>query len=118
MDVAYVYDHIQEDPPAGQQKKEGESSEGEASLNKDLQEAYKSFSASPWGSRIGGFFGNVVKQVGITFGLHFPGGLLPSINLVLIAPRRASRSTRRPPRSLPKSVRMRPRASAACASRW
>ncbi|KAF4125568.1 BSD protein [Geosmithia morbida] len=61
MDLAYAYDHIQDDAESKQQK-DGESGKEEASLNKDLQEAYKSFSASPWGSRIGGFLGNVVKQ--------------------------------------------------------
>ncbi|KAI1846039.1 hypothetical protein JX265_000963 [Neoarthrinium moseri] len=31
-------------------------------LNEDLQEAYKAISTSAWGSKLGGFFGNVVKQ--------------------------------------------------------
>jgi len=35
-----------------------------STLEEDLQEAYRAFSATPWGSRIGGFLGNVVKQVG------------------------------------------------------
>jgi hypothetical protein len=52
------YDQTQEDafgqnPP-----------EQKASLEEDLQVAYKAFSASPWGAKIGGFLGNVVKQVG------------------------------------------------------
>lgn len=34
------------------------------SLNSDLQDAYKAFSTSPWGIKIGGFLGNVMKQVG------------------------------------------------------
>jgi len=34
-----------------------------SSLEADLQEAYKAFSASPWGAKIGGFLGTVVKQV-------------------------------------------------------
>ncbi|KAK1755727.1 BSD domain-containing protein 1-B [Echria macrotheca] len=34
-----------------------------SSLNADLQDAYRAFSNSPWGARIGGFFGSVVKQV-------------------------------------------------------
>lgn len=66
MDIAY--DHIQENAYA----KEGESAESkdasksdqpQPSLNTDIQDAYKAFSASPWGARIGGFLGNVVKQV-------------------------------------------------------
>ena len=31
-------------------------------LTTDLQDAYKSFSASPWGAKLGGFFGTVRKQ--------------------------------------------------------
>ncbi|KAF4962790.1 hypothetical protein FSARC_9165, partial [Fusarium sarcochroum] len=64
MDLAY--DHITED---GYAKKTEEPKDGtqpqpqaQSSLNDDLQDAYKAFSNSPWGARIGGFFGNVVKQ--------------------------------------------------------
>ena len=60
MDAAY--DHIQEevlrpDEAGGQQ-----TQQPEASLNSELQEAYKTFSASPWGARLGGFLGSVRKQ--------------------------------------------------------
>ncbi|MCJ1436030.1 hypothetical protein MMC27_005408 [Xylographa pallens] len=60
MDAAY--DHIQEevlrpDEASGQQVQEPEGS-----LNAEIQEAYKSFSASPWGARLGGFLGSVRKQ--------------------------------------------------------
>ena len=60
MDAAY--DHIQEealcpDDVTGQTEKPQEGS-----LNAEFQEAYKSFSASPWGAKLGGFFGNVKKQ--------------------------------------------------------
>lgn len=63
MDIAY--DHIQEstfpeehsDSPSGENKPAPQSS-----LNDDLQDAYRAFSSSPWGARIGGFFGSVVKQ--------------------------------------------------------
>lgn len=71
MDVAY--DHIQENslPKTAEEeprrKSTGEGAEGaelqEPTLNEDLQEAYKAISSSAWGSRIGGFFGTVVKQV-------------------------------------------------------
>lgn len=66
MDVAY--DHIQENsyPRADEEGKGADKSQEkkeQPTLNEDFQEAYKAFSASPWGSRIGGFFGNVVKQV-------------------------------------------------------
>lgn len=63
MDLAY--DHIQEEAI----KNAGEGGEGakqegaQNTLNSDIQEAYKAFSASPWGAKIGGFFGNVIKQV-------------------------------------------------------
>ena len=61
MDAAY--DHIQEEVlrPDEVTVKEGEKPE-EASLNAEFQEAYKSFTASPWGAKIGGFFGTVKKQ--------------------------------------------------------
>lgn len=63
-----VYDHIQENsyPKVNEEeKKEGQAADKkeQPSLNEDFQEAYKAFSASPWGSRIGGFLGTVVKQV-------------------------------------------------------
>ncbi|MCJ1245330.1 hypothetical protein MMC30_002534 [Trapelia coarctata] len=61
MDSAY--DHIQEEvlrqePPAAQP----DDDQPEGNLNTELQEAYKSFSASPWGARLGGFLGSVRKQ--------------------------------------------------------
>lgn len=61
MDIAY--DHIQEEviSPEEASKKEGEKKKA-ASLNSEFQEAYKSFSASPWGTRLGGFFNDVKKQ--------------------------------------------------------
>ena len=72
MDLAY--DHIQEDAyPKDQAEssdkskaKQGETTLNEdfQELNKDFQEAYKAFSSSPWGAKLGGFLGNVVKQVG------------------------------------------------------
>ncbi|KAL9639146.1 MAG: hypothetical protein Q9164_001111 [Protoblastenia rupestris] len=68
MDIAY--DHIQEEiltPEAA--AKQGEKEEGSGSsskpannLNTEFQEAYKSFSASPWGAKLGGFFSDVKKQ--------------------------------------------------------
>ncbi|KAH8903150.1 BSD-domain-containing protein [Coniochaeta sp. PMI_546] len=63
MDLAY--DHIQED--SFPKEDEGPSSQNRAdqqnnTLNADFQEAYRAFSSSPWGAKIGGFFGNVVKQ--------------------------------------------------------
>nr|XP_036587053.1 BSD domain-containing protein [Colletotrichum truncatum]KAF6797783.1 BSD domain-containing protein [Colletotrichum truncatum] len=66
MDLAY--DHIQESVlPKDDDKKKGDSkdpnnNQPQASLNEDLQEAYKALSTSAWGMRIGGFLGNAVKQ--------------------------------------------------------
>ncbi|KAH9240433.1 hypothetical protein K456DRAFT_1719709 [Colletotrichum gloeosporioides 23] len=66
MDLAY--DHIQESAlPKDADKKKGDSTDTkndqpQASLNEDLQEAYKALSTSAWGMRIGGFLGNAVKQ--------------------------------------------------------
>ncbi|KAI4202440.1 MAG: hypothetical protein LQ346_001998 [Caloplaca aetnensis] len=62
MDVAY--DHIQEEvlSPDETIKKEEESKTKQSNLNNELQEAYKSFSASPWGAKLGGFFSDVKKQ--------------------------------------------------------
>lgn len=65
MDLAY--DHIVEEslPKEDDGKKEGgTTAETQNSLNAEIQDAYKAFSASPWGAKIGGFFGTVVKQVG------------------------------------------------------
>lgn len=61
MDVAY--DHIQEEvlSPEDVAKQEGQK-EKTGNLNTEFQEAYKSFSASPWGARLGGFFSDVKKQ--------------------------------------------------------
>lgn len=63
MDIAY--DHIQEEvlSPDEMAKKEAEDSKRkQPTLNNEFQEAYKSFSASPWGAKLGGFFSDVKKQ--------------------------------------------------------
>lgn len=62
MDLAY--DHIQEEafPPEPETEAKKEK-KPETTLNSDFQEAYKAISSSPWGARLGGFFGSVVKQV-------------------------------------------------------
>ncbi|MCJ1385814.1 hypothetical protein MMC17_008938 [Xylographa soralifera] len=60
MDAAY--DHIQEEVLRQDEASGQQAQQPEGSLNTELQEAYKSFSASPWGARLGGFFGNVKKQ--------------------------------------------------------
>lgn len=63
MDLA-AYDILQEEALANEPPQSGE---GESSLNNDLQDAYKAFTASPWGAKIGGFWGNVVKQVSSSY---------------------------------------------------
>lgn len=65
MDVAY--DHIQEegvfpDDEEGKTHKKQEKGE-EASLNTEFKEAYQALSNSPWGTKLGGFWGSVKKQV-------------------------------------------------------
>ena len=66
MDLAY--DHIVEQSMP--KDEEGSSSNGQSSnqrpestLNEDLQEAYRAFSSSSWGSWLGGTVEKVVKQV-------------------------------------------------------
>lgn len=63
MDLAY--DHIQEQSLAPEKSSASDKDkEPEANtLNTDFQEAYKAISSSPWGAKLGGFFGSVVKQV-------------------------------------------------------
>lgn len=62
MDLAY--DHIQEVALAPEEAAEKNEKQAETNtLNSDFQEAYKAISSSPWGARLGGFFGSVVKQV-------------------------------------------------------
>jgi hypothetical protein len=63
MDLAY--DHIQEEsfPKDAGASPADDDHHQQSSLNADFQEAYRAFSSSPWGARIGGFFGHVVKQV-------------------------------------------------------
>jgi len=64
MDLAY--DHIQEEAFPKEEEttpKPSEDQQTHPTLNDDLQEAYKVISTSTWGARIGGFLGNVVKQV-------------------------------------------------------
>jgi hypothetical protein len=61
MDLAY--DHIHEENFGRDTPKPEQQSENQPSLNSDIQDAYKAFSATPWGAKIGGFFGSVVKQV-------------------------------------------------------
>ena len=72
MDLAY--DHIQESALSPDETAENGAKKAESStLNTDFQEAYKAISSSPWGARLGGFFGNVVKQVRLA---HDPANCL------------------------------------------
>lgn len=72
MDLAY--DHIAEesfpkDSNANNSNDNNQNAESssrkqpENSLNEDLQEAYRAFSSSSWGTWLGGTVGNVIKQV-------------------------------------------------------
>lgn len=63
MDLAY--DHIAEQalPKENEQGESSKQPETQGSLNQDIQDAYKAFSNSPWGSWLGGQVGSVVKQV-------------------------------------------------------
>lgn len=65
MDLAY--DHIQENAYPSDRKESNETpkpdGEQSSSLNNDIQDAYKAISTSAWGVKIGGFLGNVMKQV-------------------------------------------------------
>lgn len=62
MDIAY--DHIQEEAFSNKEGPPSDSKpqESNANLNDELQETFRAFSASPWGSRIGGLWDNVRKQ--------------------------------------------------------
>jgi hypothetical protein len=62
MDLAY--DHIQEEALQPEKTPKSEEKQPETTLNADFQEAYKAISSSPWGAKLGGFLGSVVKQVG------------------------------------------------------
>ncbi|OAQ78630.1 BSD domain-containingprotein [Purpureocillium lilacinum] len=65
MDLAYAY--IPETASAPEANDSAETSKPDqeqqsSSLEADIQDAYKAISSSAWGMKIGGFFGNVVKQ--------------------------------------------------------
>lgn len=63
MDIAY--DHIQEEILTSQKDEDSSSSDNQQpsiNLNTELQETFRAFSASPWGTKIGGLWDNVRKQ--------------------------------------------------------
>ncbi|KAI6841734.1 hypothetical protein KC340_g1232 [Hortaea werneckii] len=65
MDVAY--DHVQEESysPANandQSQKQADPSEPPQTLNTEFQQAFQAVSASPWGSKLGGWFNQARKQ--------------------------------------------------------
>jgi len=62
MDVAY--DHIQEEALSPEESSKQQSAEQQqGGLNSEFQEAFKAVSSSAWGAKLGGFFGQVKKQV-------------------------------------------------------
>jgi hypothetical protein len=62
MDIAY--DHIQEEILTSNKEEGGASntSNPNTNLNTEFQETFRAFSASPWGTKIGGLWDNVRKQ--------------------------------------------------------
>lgn len=63
MDVAY--DHIQEEvlsPDEETAQRSKQQQEHGNDLNTEFRDAYKAFSSSPWGARLGGLWGTVKKQ--------------------------------------------------------
>lgn len=86
MDLAY--DHIAEealpkDNPGQASQNNTQKPEQQATLNEDLKEAYRAISSSAWGSTLGGFFGNVVKQVRTHPHAHArPEGASPDLPLL------------------------------------
>ncbi|KAJ9620216.1 hypothetical protein H2203_007981 [Taxawa tesnikishii (nom. ined.)] len=60
MDVAY--DHIQEETLTPEETAAREQRKQSNNLNTEFQEAFKAVSSSPWGAKLGGFFGQVKKQ--------------------------------------------------------
>jgi len=72
MDLAY--DHIQEEALSPEKSNADDDKQKQPetnTLNTDFQEAYKAISSSPWGAKLGGFFGSVVKQVFTINGIAF-----------------------------------------------
>jgi hypothetical protein len=71
MDVAY--DHIQEETFPEDKKRQQQDGNGsgddagqkqqEQGINQEFADAYKAFSASPWGVKLGGFWASAKKQV-------------------------------------------------------
>lgn len=74
--MEFAYDHIQEEIVAQDTSndKGKDPEKPKESLNEEFQEAYKAFSASPWGVRVGSFIGTVKKQVCLF--AHLYGGEL------------------------------------------
>jgi hypothetical protein len=65
LTMDFAYDHIQEEILASNKNEDSPESSNEkpnSNLNTELQETFRAFSASPWGTRIGGLWDNVRKQ--------------------------------------------------------
>ncbi|OTB03667.1 hypothetical protein M426DRAFT_59969 [Hypoxylon sp. CI-4A] len=72
----FAYDHITEEslPKSNNNNENNDNQSGESSqrkpdhtLNEDLQEAYRAFSSSSWGTWLGGTVENVIKQGGSVY---------------------------------------------------
>jgi hypothetical protein len=89
MDLAY--DHIQESALSPDETAEnGGKKPVPSTLNTDFQEAYRAISSSPWGARLGGFFGSVVKQV--SFYAHCSDSVILTITRARMSTGKHSRS--------------------------
>jgi len=62
MDVAY--DHVQEEAlsPSEEQEQRKKADQSGDSLNAEFQQAFQAVSASPWGTKLGGWFSQARKQ--------------------------------------------------------
>jgi len=61
MDVAY--DHIQEEVLPEHEEENGDKKDSVGNLNTEISEALKAVQSTPWGATLGGFFGQIKKQV-------------------------------------------------------
>lgn len=60
----FAYDHItEENLPKNDAAAQPGSPQTQQSLNAEFREAYQAVANSPWGAKLGGLWGNVMKQV-------------------------------------------------------
>jgi hypothetical protein len=61
-DATTTSSRTQENDPSATPRASATSPQQRADLSTEFSETFKAFSASPWGARLGGFWGNVQKQ--------------------------------------------------------